>query len=638
MAWSDTIKALKAPGAPLGRLAVTLAVVKAKLEPKKGLEKAYATLKWPFDEKKVDKIIFTINHENILLGLALANDSRKLIQGINRSAKQNGQQLAELVEAINQASMENQDQLTDLKNGIANVESSQSRLQDGLHRLHNLQGDRKAAEECKSTLDWLTPIDYAPQQSDFISRRSSLPNQVKALYDQHKTKRTRPSFKEISQTLQSVAARFSRVFVIVDALDECQVSECCRARFLAEIFNLRSESGVNVFATSRFIPEITENFKDREIITFLLAQVYFGSLDDKLTPKTIKCALKQFQKQSQEFSQEFKVQVLGLAYDQTMERVNGQKAGLKELAKQVLSWITFAKRELTIIELQHALAVEFGEVELDRDNIPQIKDIVSLCAGLVTIDEESNIIRLIHYTAQEYFERTKSHWFPNVEDRITSICVTYLSFSVFNSGYCRSDDEFEERLQVNPLYDYASHNWGHHARKASTLVQEALDFLSCDAKAQASSQALMAIKRHSSHSGYSQEFPARMIGIHLAAYFGDEEAVKWLLQRGAQIDSKDRYSRTPLNYAAANGYEAVVKLLIDKGASLEVKDIRRAAKNGHATVFKLLLDKGADLGEDDLFPFMEFWGLEVSLCTGNARRVRLKDLIQEPFFSLHRRS
>lgn len=52
--WSETIKALEGADAPLGRLWVALNIVKAKLEPKTGLEKALTSLKWPFNEK--DKI------------------------------------------------------------------------------------------------------------------------------------------------------------------------------------------------------------------------------------------------------------------------------------------------------------------------------------------------------------------------------------------------------------------------------------------------------------------------------------------------------------------------------------------------------------------------------------------------------
>ena len=92
-------------------------------------------------------------------------------------------------------------------------------------------------------------------------RQSSLPDNVKALYNQHRHKRTRPSFDEISRALQSVAAMCSQVFIIVDALDECQASDSCRMKFLTEIFNLQAKCEVHLFATSRFILEITEVFK-----------------------------------------------------------------------------------------------------------------------------------------------------------------------------------------------------------------------------------------------------------------------------------------------------------------------------------------------------------------------------------------
>jgi hypothetical protein len=53
---------------------------------------------------------------------------------------------------------------------------------------------------------------------------------------------------------------YSRAFIVVDALDECQAIDGCRSRFLSEIFNLQAKSRANIFATSRFIPEITERF------------------------------------------------------------------------------------------------------------------------------------------------------------------------------------------------------------------------------------------------------------------------------------------------------------------------------------------------------------------------------------------
>jgi hypothetical protein len=134
-----------------------------------------------------------------------------------------------------------------------------------------------------------------------------------------------------------------------------------------------------------------------------------------------------------------------------MGQIKGQVTDQEELAKQVLSWITCAKRPLTTLELQHALAVEVSKPNLDQENLLEIEDMVSVCAGLVTVDQESGIIRLVHYTTQEYFERTREKWFRNADIDITAICVTYLSFRVFDSGFCQTDAEFEERLQLNKL-------------------------------------------------------------------------------------------------------------------------------------------------------------------------------------------
>ncbi|KAF4613399.1 hypothetical protein G7Y89_g15488 [Cudoniella acicularis] len=428
--------------------------------------------------------------------------------------------------------------------------------------------------------------------------QQSLPDTVKELYDRHKTKRTRPSLDEISRSLQVVAILYSRVFFIVDALDECQISDGCRQRFLLSLFDLQAECGVNLFATSRPISSIEKEFEgnskleiraskedvrkylngrmfrlpgfvarspelQEEIKTdiikavdgmFLLAQLHLESLTGKRSPKAVQTALKNLVTGSAAYDH---------AYEDAMERINGQIKDQEELAKQVLSWITCAKRPLATTELQHALGVEVSESKLDELNFSEIEDIVSVCAGLVTIDEESKIIRLVHYTTQEYFERMQRRWFPKAESEITTTCVTYLSFDTFKSGYCRSDEEFEQRLQLNKLYDYAAHNWGHHAREASTSCQGSIEFLQKQAQVEASSQALLAEKTYSSDTRYSQRFPRDMTGLHLAAYFGLEAIFQPLLATAQfHIDSKDKYGRTPLSWAAENGHESIVKLLL----------------------------------------------------------------------------
>ena len=219
-------------------------------------------------------------------------------------------------------------------------------------------------------------------------------------------------------------------------------------------------------------------------LRFLLARLHLDSLEDKISVMEVEDALEKLPKGEYAYRQ---------AYDEAMEkRIKGQKPRFSDLALRTLSWITFSKRPLTTSELQHALAVTDGASTLDLRNLTHIDLITSVCAGLVTVDEESDIIRLVHYTTQEYFDQTWATWFPNGQTDIAKTCVTYLSFKAFETGISHTHEDFKARLQSNILYDYAARNWGHHARVSSIEGGKLiLDFLESTAKASASSQAMM---------------------------------------------------------------------------------------------------------------------------------------------------
>jgi hypothetical protein len=88
----------------------------------------------------------------------------------------------------------------------------------------------------------------------------AIPSTISELYAGHKSKGTRPSTDELRRALTSVAATHSRVFIVVDALDECQTSDGCRSRFVEDCFALQARCRANLFMTSRFLPEVTEMF------------------------------------------------------------------------------------------------------------------------------------------------------------------------------------------------------------------------------------------------------------------------------------------------------------------------------------------------------------------------------------------
>jgi hypothetical protein len=92
--------------------------------------------------------------------------------------------------------------------------------------------------------------------------RSAMPPDLALLYAKHKSNNTRPSFCDITTTLRSLAASYSKVFIVIDALDECQSSNSERAKLLSEMEILRSQCGANIFATSRPIPEVVNRFSE----------------------------------------------------------------------------------------------------------------------------------------------------------------------------------------------------------------------------------------------------------------------------------------------------------------------------------------------------------------------------------------
>jgi len=94
--------------------------------------------------------------------------------------------------------------------------------------------------------------------------------------------------------------------------------------------------------------------------------------------------------------------------------------------------------------------------------------------------------------------------------------------------------------------------------------------------------------------------------LHLAACNGHLDVVGLLLNRGAKVNAKDDSDGTPLHCAAAGCKPDVARLLIDRGADIEARTegeertpLSYAAEEGYISVVKVLLDKGADVNSVD---------------------------------------
>lgn len=90
--------------------------------------------------------------------------------------------------------------------------------------------------------------------------------------------------------------------------------------------------------------------------------------------------------------------------------------------------------------------------------------------------------------------------------------------------------------------------------------------------------------------------------LHFPAFFGQADAGRMLLDRGAVVDAHGRgwMTGTPLHSAASGSHVEIARLLLDAGADPNARQssgwtpLHSAAQNGNAELVGLLLAHGAD--------------------------------------------
>ncbi|KAK5052599.1 hypothetical protein LTR84_002464 [Exophiala bonariae] len=517
--------------------------------------------------------------------------------------------------------------------------------------------------------------------------RGAIPESVKDMHSRHGKVQTRPTLEEIVTTLCAVIRELTKCIFIIDALDELDFKNA--RQLLPKMFEIQADTAMKLIASSREYPEICKSFAacdslqiraTEDDITnfleghmyqlpnyvskrpdlqdavksgiieaadgmFLLVALHINSLIGKPSPKALKRTLEQLPKG---------LSSLDITYDKAMGRISSQLPEQYELAKQALSWITYAKRRLSALQLRHALAVEPGETSLDEDNLPDVDDIVSACAGLVVMDEESGIVRLVHYTTQDYFKRTKQRWFPYAEDNIAQACNTYLSFDDFKSGPCQQpnkmlhdllpedkdtlEDDYEDRLTRSPLFEYAALHWATHLNAVSSSFQSLVPAFIANA-GQMSAIAQVRLSHDPRLSYRSSTYTIRNIidrqakdnivhvedsrsrtyndvfkqticanqmdVLHFAAWSGARHVVKALLDSRHRVDVTDWWGQTPLSWASQMGHDDIVKLLLEHGTNIHAADkqlrtaLIHAILRGNQSTVMLLLDNGARVATID---------------------------------------
>lgn len=82
-------------------------------------------------------------------------------------------------------------------------------------------------------------------------------------------------------------------------------------------------------------------------------------------------------------------------YEATLHRISQQAIEEQELALQALLWITHTTRPLKIEELLEALTVDISSQIVDAEKQTSQETLISVCLGLIAVEKESGLIRLI---------------------------------------------------------------------------------------------------------------------------------------------------------------------------------------------------------------------------------------------------
>jgi ankyrin repeat protein len=210
----------------------------------------------------------------------------------------------------------------------------------------------------------------------------------------------------------------------------------------------------------------------------------------------------------------------------------------------------------------------------------------------------------VHYTTQEYFERIGSRLSPDGQLSIAEACLTYLSFNVFKSGRCATDQELERRLYQHELLEYAARYCGEHIRSVEAKVAHlACRFLTHSGTLSCAAQVLFVpsykFKEYSATS-------LAITGLHWIALFGLCDIAEQFLHTievdtVRTVNTRDSWGRCPLAYAAEYGHYELARLLLDKGADVDAQGgylgnaLQVASYEGHEVVVRLLLEKGANV-------------------------------------------
>ncbi|RYC80815.1 hypothetical protein BFJ63_vAg16300 [Fusarium oxysporum f. sp. narcissi] len=452
-----------------------------------------------------------------------------------------------------------------------------------------------------------------------------------SLFTSHDDGRRQPDTNALSACVDTMIQIAGKVFVIIDALDECTAREEL-VQWLKHLVSRKAQLIVtgrpeiefqsaipqsfdklncvqldkNVvngdirsyveatleqkpdFVDKKLSPSILEEIRDKigdgADGMFRWAACQLESLARCLSPKAIKIALRALPRDLNE------------TYYRMLKNI---PAEYKSSAIRLLQFLVYTKRPLTLAEAVEVIATEIDQEPrgFDVDGRLSLKaDVLRYCPSLVIIAKVTNYtetveeLHLAHFSVKEYLLEQAQFDLESASIVITRTCLTYLGDIENNCSTIKSDF---------PMARYAAKSWMDYAASAETseeIVRITVSFLRNETTFQRWCRLYQADRAWDRTPG-----PPRAPRLYYACLGGLAGAARDLAIEGADVNAQGGEYGNALQAASYNGNRDVVQLLLDKGADVSAQGgrygnaLQAASYNGNREVVQLLLDKGADV-------------------------------------------
>ncbi|UDD57074.1 hypothetical protein AFCA_004589 [Aspergillus flavus] len=454
-------------------------------------------------------------------------------------------------------------------------------------------------------------------------------------------KKSLPSPNTLLQILRSHARELKRLYIFVDAVNE---SDECEDILSTLLTLAESEYQIHVMVTSTAASvtlskddllraQMKPSSNQNDIQDFVNAQLETRPSLRYLPPHTkrditsvlitkangmfryVQCQIDLLSAQATGRDVRKALSTLPESLNGTYEVILGQIPPYnRELARDVLLWLTFSRQPMTLSALSEAVVIVKGDKFLDDEcRLYSPTVILKICQGLVAYDEVTSVITLAHASVKAFLTSDAIRQGPAAYYSLQEIeatrcifqkCLTYLMFDAFQKP-CRSRHSLRRRLKEFPLLNYASMTWGQYCGLqapagfvlGNSELDEIMDFFATCALHSGGnfrSWVQVLIPEAATEEAWSTE------PLYYAASFGMTLVVERLIKSGINLDSPGgRHDATALTVASYRGQLAVVKMLLEAGADPNLKDCHGitslgwAKRKGHREVETLLLASGA---------------------------------------------